>query len=162
MIDVQSSSAGTSIRITDEAEGATLKSNAGHREVPLHSELIRLGFLDYVETVKRSESANLWPAMRFRKGKPGAYFSDWVNPFHKQATGNKDAPVFHELRHSARTALTEAGVEAAIKDRITGHAITGSTGTRVYEHPTEVVRRSVELIHYPSMSLARVYQAPRD
>jgi len=156
--DVLASSAGTSLRITDEAEGATVKSDAGHREVPLHSELIRLGFLDYVAAIKKSGADSLWPAMRFRKGKPGAYFSDWVNPFHKTATKNKGAPVFHELRHSARTALTEAGVDASIKDRITGHAIKGSTGTRVYEHPTEVVRRSVELIRYRGVKLKRIYR----
>jgi hypothetical protein len=45
--DVFSSEARHFIRISDEAEGNKIKSDAGVRDVPIHSELIRLGFLDY-------------------------------------------------------------------------------------------------------------------
>lgn len=46
--DITTDSAGPVLRISDEAEGARVKTAAGARTVPIHSELCRLGFLDYV------------------------------------------------------------------------------------------------------------------
>jgi len=43
--------------ITDEGEGQSVKTEAGIRRVPIHSELIRLGFLDYVRKTKESGHA---------------------------------------------------------------------------------------------------------
>lgn len=45
--------------LTNAGEGQSIKSNAGHRSVPIHSELVRLGFLRYVQTIKDSGSDSL-------------------------------------------------------------------------------------------------------
>jgi integrase len=119
--DVEVGKHGAFIRISDEAEGARVKTEAGLRRVPVHSELVRLGFLEYVVSIGKSGAGSLWPSMRFRKGKPGAYFSDWVNSFHKASTENPEAPVFHELRHTVRTRLHAAGVDRETIGLIIGH-----------------------------------------
>jgi integrase len=118
--DIEETKAGPFIRITEE-EGATVKTEAGVRRVPVHRELIRLGFIEYVEAMKKAGAVALWPAYKLRKGKPGGYFSDWVNPFHKEATGNPSAPVFHELRHTVRSALFSAKVDRATIGLLIGH-----------------------------------------
>lgn len=81
--DIRQDALGATIHISEEAEGASVKTVAGIRQVPVHSELIRLGFLDYVDQVRRAESDSLWPGMKFRAGKPGAYFSAWFSDLRK-------------------------------------------------------------------------------
>lgn len=159
--DVVETPDGPVLSINEEAEGATVKTAASIRDVPLHSELVRLGFLDYVAEVRKAGAVSLWPAMRFRRGKPGAFFSEWFGTARRMVPGG--APDFHSLRHTVRSALAEAELPEAIKDRITGHEARGSTGTRVYETVSRAaLRRAVEAIKYPGLTLPQVYRPRAD
>ncbi len=152
--DIESTKHGAFIRITEEAEGATVKTSAGIRRVPVHSELVRLGFLDYVEALRNAAKASLWPELPLRKGKPGAYFSDWFNAFHKRATANTAAPVFHALRHTVRTALHSAGVDRATIGRVIGHDTGLSKAEEVYTHVSDMdLRAAVEALRFPAVKL---------
>lgn len=153
--DIDSDQSGAFIRISEEADGAKVKTEAGLRSVPVHSELVRLGFLEYVEATRKTGAVSLWPAMRFREGKPGGYFSDWFGSFRK--TCPIEIPDFHSLRHTVRTAMTEARIAEAVQDRITGHEVRGSTGTRVYAHPKAVLREAVEAIAHHGFNPPKVY-----
>lgn len=144
------------ISINDDGVGATVKTEAGHREVPLHSELMRLGFHEYVQTTGKAGNERLWPALKFRDGKPSGNFSAWFSEARKQIP--EGVPDFHSLRHTVRTKMTEAGIAEAVQDRITGHEAKGSTGTRVYaHHSTIMLRKAVEAITYPGLTLPKVY-----
>jgi integrase len=157
--DVEVTKHGPFLRITEEAEGATVKTAAGVRRVPVHSELVRLGFLDYVEAQQKARAVSLWPSLPLRKGKPGAYFSDWVNRFHKDTTGNPAAPVFHELRHTVRTALHSAGVDRETIGRIIGHETGLSEAEKAYTHVSDVdLRAAVESLKFPAVRLRRQQQ----
>jgi integrase len=159
-VDVEETDSGTILRITAEGEDMRVKSEAGYRRVPVHSELVRLGFMDYVQAVRKSKAGSLWPAMSFRKGKPGAYFSDWVNPFHKAATNNPEAPVFHELRHTARTALHSAKVDRETIGLIIGHESGLSDAEKAYTHVSDAdLRSAIEALVFPSVKLKRVFRA---
>jgi len=84
VVDIETHEDGAWIRISEEADGATVKSAAGLRLVPVHSELVRLGFLDYVESLRKAGETSLWPKLGHRKGKPGAYFSGWFGEVRKE------------------------------------------------------------------------------
>lgn len=103
--------------------------------------------------MKAAGNVTLWPQMRFRTDKPGGYFSDWFGQFRR--TCAVGVPDFHSLRHTVRTAMTEARIAEAVQDRITGHEVKGSTGTRVYAHPKAVLREAVEAIRYPGLVVPR-------
>lgn len=155
--DVENCKHGPFIRIAEEAERATLKTTAGVRRVPVHSELVRLGFLDYVASLKKSGAASLWPSYQPRKGKPGAYFSDWVNAFHKAATGNPKAPLFHELRHTVRTVLQSATVDRQTIGRIIGHETGRSDAPKTSTHASDLdLRAAVQALQFPAVKLRRV------
>lgn len=155
--DVENTGHGPFIRMAEEAEGATVKTTAGARRVPVHSELVRLGFLDYVLSVKKAGAASLWPSYQPRKGKPGAYFSDWVNAFHKAATGNPTAPLFHELRHTVHLALNSAQVDRETIGRIIGHETGRSDAERTCTHVSDMeFRAAVEALQFPAVKLGRV------
>lgn len=65
--DVQTVEGIPAITITDEGDGKTVKTDAGKRTIPLHPELIRLGFLNYAQRMRDQRAASLWPRMSLRK-----------------------------------------------------------------------------------------------
>lgn len=147
------------ISINDEGEGSTVKTDAGHREVPLHSELLRLGFLEYVEAMRKAGEERLWPALKLRDGKPGGYFSQWFGEMRKTLT--EEVPDFHSIRHTVRSKLAAARIPVPEQDRITGHEAKGSEGVKTYTHYTAAhLRNAVESISYQGLALPKAFQPP--
>jgi len=145
------------ISINDESEGSTVKTVAGIRKIPVHSELVRLGFLDYVQDVRSQGKDRLWPALKL-DAKPGRNFSNWFGIYRAKAP--VAAPDFHSFRHTVRSRMTNAKILPLVQDKITGHETTGSIGVTVYTHVSaEQVREAVEAIQYPELTLHRVYAA---
>ena len=146
------------IDINESDDGKRLKTEASWRKVPIHSELIRLGFLDYAKTVKGAGYSSLWPALHLNEEKPSLGFSRWFNEGPRHAIAGVEIPDFHSLRHTVRSAMSAANVPEPDQDNITGHAVKGSTGTRVYRHVSmSKLRDAVESIRYPTFKLARTY-----
>jgi integrase len=148
--------------IEDEDQGRRLKTETSIRAVPLHPELIRIGFLDFVDLQRahRGASARLMPELtRGSKGGFGEAFSKWFGRY-KRALGieNKKS-VFHSFRHGFKDALRAAGVNEDINDALTGHS-GGNAVARGYGSD-DMVRRfgfprlkeALEKAHYPGLDL---------
>jgi integrase len=118
------------IKITDQGEEQHVKTTASVRTIPIHSELIRLGFLEYASSQK---STRLWPNLPLRDGKPGSFFSQWFGNF-RRSLNVPDTLVFHSFRHTVRSSLTQSNVPEPIIDKLLGHETHGSIGARVYTH----------------------------
>ena len=143
--DIETKATIPTIRITDEGEGQKVKSEAGHRTIPIHSEPIRLGFLDYVKSI---EGTKLWLNLPQRDGKPGGYFSQWFGTLRK-SLGIPESIVFHSFRHTARSTLSSAGVPETVIDRLMGHESQGSVGARVYTHiDAGTLKAAIETLRY--------------
>ncbi len=143
------------IRITDEGEGQKVKTKGSRRSLPIHSELIRLGLLDYAEEVRQENpSGSLWPLLKNPK-----LMSGWFGRYRKSIPGLEGKWLdFHSLRHTVRTRLAKAGVAEKIMDAITGHVDGGSTGRKVYTHlDMEDLRNAIQKLSYSSIDLPRVY-----
>ena len=159
VVDVDTAREFPMLSITDEGEGQSVKSQAGVRKVPLHDELVRLGFLDYVAALRTRKADLLWPLLVTREGKPGGYFSQWFGEY-RHAIGFGMYPDFHCLRHTVRSQLAEAEIPEQVMDSIVGHEIKGSTGAKVYTHRTlKTLKRAIDLLHYPALRIPRIYAA---
>lgn len=146
------------LSITDEGDGQRVKTTAGIRKVPLHSELVRLGFLDYVAIRQKDGDAPLWPSLPPRKGKPGGYFSHWFG-LYRRSLGFGMYPDFHCFRHTVRSQLANAGVTEALIDTLVGHEVAGSTGAKVYTHRTpQTLADAIEILTYPKLKLQSLGQ----
>lgn len=151
------------LRITDEGEGQGTKTDQRRRLIPVHSELMRLGFGEYVQAVQAARSTSLWPNLTVHPRKPGNHFSGWWGEFRKVKAEDGSVtelfPDFHSMRHTARSAMADAGYDAALLDAITGHAKRGSEGVRTYTHfGLEMKRKAVESIRYEALTkLSKVY-----
>ena len=118
------------LKITDSGEGQSVKSAAGHRVIPIHSKLLELGFMNYVQS--QTEPA-LWGKLLKRDGKAGGFFSQFFSGLRK-SLGIPPDIVFHSFRHTFRSALAEKGISELIIDRLLGHETPGSVGAKVYTH----------------------------
>lgn len=137
------------ISITNEGDAQRVKTKAGLRDVPIHSELIRLGFLNFVASVNVSSHKALWPDLPKRLGKPGGYFSQWFGSY-RELLGFGKAPDFHCFRHTVRTQMAELGIQEPVIDMLLGHEITGSVGAKVYTHRgIKTLSDAIEGLHYP-------------
>lgn len=144
------------ISITNQGTNQQVKTSAGIRSIPIHNELIRLGFMNYVKKLNTGLDASIWPKLSQRKAKPGGYFSNWFGEY-RASIGLKGYPDFHCFRHTVRSQLGEAEIPEHIIDSILGHEIKGSTGTKVYTHRTvKTLKKAIETLEYKSIKLTRI------
>lgn len=152
------------LRIEDQGDGKATKTAAGKRDVPVHSELVRLGFLEYTEHVRASGHRELFPQIPQSASRSrGKNFSFWFNETLRRQAGIVGAnPSFHSFRHNARTSMENNGVAPRTADAVTGHAPKGSTGSQVYARivPEDLRVQAVEAIQYAEITgqLPKVYR----
>ncbi|MEG3181815.1 DUF6538 domain-containing protein [Sphingomonas sp. LT1P40] len=130
--DVDSEDGIAFLRITEEGSSTEnrhdtkhVKSEAGVRRIPLHSDLIALGFLDFVEKRRhqRKGSKRLFPEIKFgADGQASTVFSKWFGRLMSRAGLHDPALVFHSFRHNAEDAFRDALQPQYVIDRIIGHS----------------------------------------
>lgn len=117
------------LNITDEGgERKRVKANASRRKVPIHSELIKLGFLEFVEG--RKQHQRLFHDFEYNQnGGYGRSLGRWFNEttFLPKLRLKTRSYVYHSLRHTMVTRLGQAGVEQTIIQELVGHAREGVT-----------------------------------
>ena len=105
-----------------------LKNEASERLVPIHKQLLDLGFVDYVNKQKaKSKAGNTDFIIKKCQTKSGEYnnkfFTRELSPFFtdiKVKTGNHDGYDFHSFRKNLSIALQDAGVGATYINDIIG------------------------------------------
>jgi integrase len=139
-----------SIRTELDEEDQTekrLKTEASVRDVPLHPELLRLGFVEFVAE-RRADKASprLFPDVTLAKAtkRYATKFSRWFCRFTEHACGYKPKATFHSFRHHFRTELSRAGVGIEIVDELGGWADEDRSMNRNYLHLA--LKRTAEAI----------------
>ena len=139
--------------------GKRLKTKASERIMPIHPELIRMGFLDYVEKMRRAKETRLFPDLP--AGRNG-YFSDpyqkWFSRFLVQAKARQIGTTFHSFRHNFRDAMREADIPLERAKALGGWE--GSSGTEAaYGRGFRASTLAAEIakVKYPSLDLSHLY-----
>ena len=89
------------------------KTKSSRRQIPVHPELIRSGFLEWVETRRRETNQGvIFPAYRYGRW--------WNEQFTVRLGIKTQKKTFHSWRHSFRDALKVCGNMETV-DRIMGH-----------------------------------------
>lgn len=102
-----------------------VKSAAAVRLVPLHPDVLELGFGDFLTNRrgKRKSSARLFHEVPYGSdGQASTVFSKWFARFLDQAGLSDPSLVFHSFRHNAEDAFRNAGQQQYVIDRIIGHS----------------------------------------
>lgn len=109
-----------------------LKNKSAVRVVPIHKELIRIGFLEYVEAQRKAGRDRVFPNLEpgGADDRLGHGFTKWFTRYRRDVGLYEPGKDFHSFRHSATTLLHHGGVEDSIIDRITGHVPQGESAGR--------------------------------
>ena len=142
-------------------EGRRLKTSAARRRVPVHPELLRIGFDLYLAHVKRQGHEYLFPAL-----KPGGpdrkrswYVSKRFTTYRRSVGVGASGTVFHCFRKNAATALERARIPENEAVEILGHKkMTMSYGLYSGGLDLAGLARVVEAITYPGLDLSRLRQ----
>jgi site-specific recombinase XerD len=110
------------IDINDEGD-KQLKNEQSRRRVPLHPELQRLGFLDYVTGTAPNADDRVFPLLH--PGGPdqklGYYFTKWWSRYRRDIGVYEKGLDYHSFRANVTTKLTEAGVGLEVRNELLGH-----------------------------------------
>lgn len=127
----------------------SVKSASSRRRIPLHVDLIELGFVRYVESLP--EGGRVFPRLveHASNGLGHGVGLAWGRYLRKTLGMTFEADPCHGFRHTFKTLCREAHIETAVQDWITGHATPGvgaSYGT------TPLTRMAEELKKFPSIA----------
>ena len=133
-----------------------LKTNQSDRPVPFHREIVRLGFLQYVESLGGRPSEPLFPdlAARGTSSLANLFAKKWA-PILKEVLPNAHAEMksFKSFRSAGNTRMINKKVIDPLRESVMGHA--GKTvNTRVYWKRNlveiRVLRKAIET--FPSVT----------
>ena len=144
--------------VTTEGGGEKSVKTAGSmRVIPVHSELVRLGFIEYRNRMEREGQTRLFPEAK--RNSRGQMVADLSREFGRYLTriGLKDGRglSLYSFRHGTADALRRAGHLDEAFGFILGHTAGTMTG-RYGTLPQGMLQQRVELIEaigYPGLSL---------
>lgn len=144
--------------ITDEGEGNQLKTRNARRRVPVHPELLELGFLDYWESCREAKQEFVFPHLKPDvTGKRSGNWSKWFSRY-KRDIGIKDGrKVFHSFRHGFIDACRAASIATEIRDVLVGHAnssVAAEYGQGLY--PLPPLFDAIKRIRYEGLDLKKL------
>ncbi|RAN82078.1 hypothetical protein B5P43_10390 [Bacillus sp. SRB_336] len=143
--------------ITDSGEGQHVKSGYSLRGMPIHSKLLDLGFLEYVEDVKKTGAKHLFPGLSWNDNRPGKTLSDWFNKNHlRKVCGIEDRrKTLHCFRHTTNTLADRSQVSKGVMRSINGHSDGSDIDDRYYVTRATLseAQEGLEKIDYPTLNL---------
>ena len=107
-----------------------LKSFSSERLVPLHSDLKKLGLLDYVADLRARGEVRLFPELKWSEyhgyaAAPSKWFNRYLRTLGlKNGEGCKD---FHSFRHTVADQLKQQGISESLAGALLGHMSGGIT-----------------------------------
>jgi integrase len=148
----------------DPDHGRRLKTAGSARTVPVHTELVRIGFLRFTEQIRSSSGGNgrLFPLLKpGSKGGFGEAWSKWFGRYKRRLGIDNPASVFHSFRHGFKDSARAARISEDLHDALTGHA--GPSIGRSYG-AKDMVRRfglatladAVGRVQYPGLDLSSI------
>lgn len=142
-----------------------LKTESATRVLPLHPELVRLGFLEHVAKVAPSPGDPLFPDLRpqGKDRKRGPRVTRWFVEYRKAIGLFRPGVSMHAFRHVAITRLSDAITteqQRRHRDRIMGHSAAGSEGDARYDKGPglRVTAETLALLSYPEVDLSHLHR----
>ncbi len=123
-----------------------VKTANSERIVPVHPQLIELGFLDYHKSVNNDQ---LWPNLTRVSGRYSHKWGQWFQSFNKRHVTEDGRYVFHSFRHNFVNGLKQLGVQEQIIAELAGHS-RGSVTMETYgkEYEPRVLYEALQKLDY--------------
>ena len=104
--------------------GHVVKTEDSERLVPIHAELIRLGFLGYASASESNEGRRLFPDLKPNiYGTLTAKWGEWYSQYRREVCLLTDRRlVFHSFRHTFKDIARHVGIPQGVQRQIMGHS----------------------------------------
>ncbi|GLT15519.1 site-specific integrase [Vibrio algivorus] len=114
------------ITITDQREDQKLKNVSSRRTIPVHSQLIKLGFIDYVSELNHER---LFPELKNQRDGYQQAASKWFARYRDKILpqAKAESKTFHSFRHTVANHLKQCGLKKSPVAAILGHGETSET-----------------------------------
>jgi integrase len=153
------------MHITDDGGGdKSVKNENSKRILPIHDQLLELGFIDHHAAIKEAGHDRLFP--KAERNSRGQMIADFSRMFSRYLTdlGIKDGRGYsqYSFRHGAADALRRAGFLDHEFKFLMGHGDTSMTG-RYGTMPQGMLEKRAELINaisYPGLDLGHLKPLP--
>jgi integrase len=128
----------------------SVKNDVSWRCIPIHPILIKLGFLEYVEKLRKEGKVRLWEQLKWRKkGGYGKDFGKWYQDFNRYYITKDKKKVFHSFRHNMEDIMKKLRIEEVLRNDILGHANKGEGNARYGKNcPVLLMREVFDMIDY--------------
>lgn len=137
----------------------TEKTENARRDVPIHPELIRLGFDGYVQAIRSQGHRRLFPHWKLAEDERKLYSqASWIRQLNERLipsiTTRHPKPTLYSLRHTFKTQMVECDIPLQIQNQILGHAKIGMDKNYLaYGIPLPKVARELGRVTYPGLDL---------
>ena len=112
------------IEITDIGNDQRLKNESSKRNLPLHDDVIKLGFIEYVEYQRNKDRKRVFSELKHKSGKYSEAVSRWFGRY-RQLCGvglnNDENKTFHSFRDTFLNTLKQNGVTSDTLAELAGH-----------------------------------------
>ncbi|MBJ6988861.1 site-specific integrase [Devosia sp. MC521] len=137
----------------EEGDDRRVKNANARRNIPIHSQLVAAGFLEFVQRATSGKQKRLFPDID--KAADGTYssaFSKWFGNFLKACGVKTKKNSFHSFRHTFEDACRAGGVPMEYINAIQGHAQGGEAdryGNGGY--PVALLKAQIEKVRLVSL-----------
>lgn len=143
--------------ISETGQEKKLKTEASIRAIPLHPELKKIGFLQYLEDMRDKKNIKIFPDLT--QGSTEYHsnnVSKWFGHFLKNIKAKKPKTSFHSFRHCYKDAVDEAEIPEAAKHQLGGWARRQGTSddygrglkpSTLYKHICKIKYDGLDLSH---------------
>lgn len=135
-----------------------LKVSHSKRLVPIHPQLVTLGFLDYAKRQTAQGHKRLFPDIPMAKSKQrySATFTKVFANAMKTLKLKKESENFHSFRHTMIDALRAAQVEEGVMMALVGHKDSRQTASYGKGYPLAVLKKAMDKVEYDCIDWSKV------
>jgi len=139
----------------DNETGKRVKNESSIRRIPLHPELVRLGFVDFVKT--RPAGSRLFPDIAIGPTtQRHRHASKMFNKLLASAGIKGPKKVWHSLRHSFEQACRDSRVDSAVMDQLQGHSQKGMRGNYGEGYKLPELNDGIQSLRYGELDLSHI------
>lgn len=146
--------------INNDGVTKKLKSPTSKRGVPVHPELVRMGFLNYVEQKRNAQNINLFPELKLGKyGYASQQLADWFTASFLPSVVTKDGKIsLYSFRHNFRDALRAIEVPDWVLQKLGGWAQSkGVSDNYGSGYTPDQLQKYIEGVVYPGLDVSHLW-----
>jgi integrase len=146
--------------VNEEGNGKSLKNLQSERMVPIHTELKKMGFMDYYHERRRKGFQTLWNLKLTNRGYSHSLSRKCNRYITNKAGVTETKKTFHSFRHTVIMTLRNIlSVKKEYREALVGHELSGTSDQDYFDGLGIIpLKSTVEAIRYPKLDLSHLYQ----